>query len=228
MNNTFSLSFPDAVIFDMDGVIIDTKEMVESFWIKKFEQFNLEVPEENFEERFHGRPARLTIDREFSFLSEAERTAMEQEIDEYDSSADQFKLIPGIEPFMRSCMDRGLPIALVTSAMPPKVKVMKKSLSFDPPFKTEVTANRIKHGKPNPECYNLALKELGMAPDNVIVFEDSVSGVMAAAGSNARVIGVNEPHMHDKLLQSGAIRVIRNFKSASVDSGKQSLHFPSD
>lgn len=228
MKNTFYLDFPEAIIFDMDGVIIDTKEMVESFWTNKFEQFGMEVPVENFDERFHGRPAQLTVDQEFSFLPETERIALEQEIEEYDSSIDQFNLIPGIHSFLQSSKDAGIPIALVTSALPPKVEIMKKSLSFDPGFITEVTADRIKQGKPNPECYKLALLELGADPANVLVFEDSISGVRAAAGSHSVVIGVNEPHLHEKLLQKGAIHVIRNFESAVIDSVEKSLHFTSD
>jgi len=221
----FTLTIPDAIIFDMDGVIINSKELVELFWIEKFEQFDLEIPKENFEERFHGRPARLIIDQEFSSLSETERTAMEQEIKEYDSSVDQFDLIPGIQSFLQQCKYADISIALVTSALPPKVKVMKRSLSVEPGFITEVTADRINRGKPHPKCYKLALRELGVDPDNVIVFEDSVSGVQAAVGSHARVIGVNEPHMHATLLQNGAANVIRNFESAVIDSDKQSLHF---
>ena len=227
MKNGFSITIPGAIIFDMDGVIIDSKELVESFWIEKFTQFNLDVPEENFEERFHGRPARLIIDQEFPSLSEAQRTVMEREIKEYDSSVEQFDLIPGIEIFLRQCKKEDIPIALVTSALPPKVNVMKKSLGFDPGFFTEVTADRVENGKPNPECYNLALREMGVAPNNAVVFEDSVSGVQAAAGSKAIVIGVNEPHMHASLKQNGASNTIRNFSEAIIDSDESSLHFTS-
>jgi len=227
MKNGFSITIPGAIIFDMDGVIIDSKELVESFWIEKFTQFNLDVPEENFEERFHGRPARLIIDQEFPSLSKAQRTVMEREIKEYDSSVEQFDLIPGIEIFLRQCKKEDIPIALVTSALPPKVNVMKKSLGFDPGFFTEVTADRVENGKPNPECYNLALREMGVAPNNAVVFEDSVSGVQAAAGSNATVIGVNEPHMHTSLKQNGASNTIRNFTEAIIDSDESSLHFTS-
>jgi HAD superfamily hydrolase (TIGR01509 family) len=225
MQNRFSFDNPDAIILDMDGVIIDTKEMVELFWIEKFKEHNLTVPEENFEERFHGRPARLVIDEEFSVLSENKRDAMEQEIKLYDSSVDQFTLIPGIEEFMRKCRVAGFPLALVTSAMPPKVEVMKGSLSINPEFSTVVTADRITHGKPNSDCYWLALRELGVSPERAIVFEDSVSGVQAAAGTGVTVIGVNEQHMEASLKQSGATAVIRNFLSATIDSNSSSIHF---
>lgn len=227
MKNGFSVAIPGAIIFDMDGVIIDSKELVESFWIEKFRQFNLDVPKENFEERFHGRPARLIIDQEFPSLSEAQRTVMEREIKEYDSSVEEFDLIPGIEIFLRRCKKEDIPIALVTSALPPKVNVMKKSLGFDPGFVTEVTANRVENGKPDPECYNLALREMGIAPNNAVVFEDSVSGVQAAAGSNATVIGVNEPRMHASLKQNGASNTIKNFTQAIIDSDESSIHFTS-
>lgn len=227
MQKRFSIISPEAIIFDMDGVIIDSKELVETFWIKKFRQYNLEIPEKNFEERFHGRPARLIIDQEFSSLTKSERAAMEQEIKEYDSSVEQFKLISGISSFLMQCEKARIPFALVTSALPPKVDIMKKSLGFDPDFVTEVTADRVKNGKPHPECYNLALNELGVSPENTVVFEDSVSGVQAAASSNAIVIGVNEPRMHATLTQNGASNVITSFMSAAIDSDKPTLHFTS-
>lgn len=223
MQKPYSLTIPEAIIFDMDGVIIDSKELVEEFWIKKFKQFNLDVPKDDFEERFHGRPARLIIEQEFQSLSKAERSAMEQEIKEYDSSVDRFKLIPGIDTFLQKCKQSDIPIALVTSALPPKVKVMKTSLGFDPGFITEITANRVEKGKPNPECYTLALNELESDPEKVIVFEDSVSGVQAAAGAHAIVIGVNEPHMHATLIQNGAVNAIQNFESAVIDLPKKSI-----
>ena len=227
MQNRFSVISPEAIIFDMDGVIIDSKELVESFWIEKFRQFNLDIPETNFEERFHGRPARLIIDQEFSSLSKAERAAMEQEIKEYDSSVEQFKLISGISSFILQCEESEIPIALVTSALPPKVDIMKKSLGFEPDFITEVTADRVKNGKPDPECYILALNELGVSPENSVVFEDSVSGVQAAAASNTTVIGVNEPSMHATLMWYGASNVISDFMAAAIDSDKPSLHITS-
>lgn len=225
MQNRFSVISPEAIIFDMDGVIIDSKELVESFWIEKFRQFNLDIPKKNFEERFHGRPARLIIDQEFSTLPKTERAAMEQEIKEYDSSVEKFNLIAGITSFIHQCGKSEIPIALVTSALPPKVDIMKRSLGFDPDFVTEVTADRVKKGKPNPECYILALNELGVSPQNSVVFEDSVSGVQAAAASNATVIGVNEASMHATLIQHGASNVISDFMAAAIDSDKPSLHF---
>jgi len=227
MENTFSFPNTEAIIFDMDGVIIDTKEMVEHFWINKFKEHNLDVPKNNFEERFHGRPSQLIIKQEFSSLSKAEQSAMEEEIKEYDSNLNDFTLIPGIQAFLQQCKDARIPIALVTSALPPKVEVMKNSLSLDPDFVTEVTADRISNGKPNPECYNLALHELDTDPGNVIVFEDSISGVQAAAGSNANVIGVNEPHLHEILLKNGASHAVRNFENAIIHSDKALLRLTS-
>lgn len=214
-----------AIIFDMDGVIIDSKELVESFWIEKFDQFNLPVPTEKFEERFHGRPGRLIIDNEFSSLTEHQRSEMEKEIKEYDSSVTTFQLIPGIEIFLQRCIDINLPIALVTSALPPKVDRMLSSLSLDPPFRTIVTADRVKNGKPNPECYRLAIAELEIEPEEAVVFEDSISGAQAALAAGATVIGVNESHMIDPLQETGTAFVIENFDSVKIDSGSDPVAY---
>lgn len=220
-----------AIIFDMDGVIIDSKELVESFWIEKFNQYNLPVPTDHFEERFHGRPARLIIDEEFSALSQKKRSEMKQEIKKYDASASDFKLISGIEHFLSSCIEQNIPIALVTSALPPKVKRMISSLILNPSFKTIVTADRVENGKPDPECYSLAIKEMGIKPERAIVFEDSISGTISANTAGASVIGVNEPHMSGSLRDAGADFVIENFKGVTVNEKPDStilISFPQD
>lgn len=214
-----------AIIFDMDGVIIDSKELVESFWIERFRQYNLPVPTEKFEERFHGRPGRLIIENEFPSLTEHQRSEMEREIKEYDSSATGFQLIPGVENFLQHCIDINLPIALVTSALPPKVNRMISSLSLTPPFETIVTADRVKNGKPNPECYRLAITEMNIKPTQTVVFEDSISGAQAALAAGATVIGVNAPHMIAPLQNTGATFVIENFDSIHIDNDPESATY---
>jgi HAD superfamily hydrolase (TIGR01509 family) len=217
-----------AIIFDMDGVIIDSKELVESFWIEKLEKYGLHIPKESFDERFHGRPARLIIEKEFSGLDEQEQSAMEKEIKEFDSSVDKFDLIPGVEDFMRQCIEYNIPIALVTSALPPKVDRMLASLSIDPPFETVVTANLVSNGKPSPECYRLAIQKLNITPSEAIIFEDSLSGVQAASGAGANVIGVNEPHMEETLKKAGSSLVIQDFiRTELSDHGDEYIYlFP--
>lgn len=212
-----------AILFDMDGVIIDTKELVESFWIKKMEFHGVTIDDEYFETRVHGRPSRLIIDELFSELPEKERINMEHECIEYDSSQTNFTIVPGVEQLLNQLVLYDIPFGLVTSAMPPKVDVMLNSLSLSSPFQTIVTANLVKNGKPNPECYLLGAEKLGVPSEKVLVFEDSVSGVKAAQNSGATVIGVNESEMAPLLKNAGAIKTIKDFSEVNFNQTKMAI-----
>lgn len=66
----------EALIFDMDGVLIDSKELVEAFWREKLELYGIEIADDELELKFHGRPARLIIDDLFEDMPEHTRAEM--------------------------------------------------------------------------------------------------------------------------------------------------------
>jgi len=206
----------DAVIFDMDGVIIDSKEHVEKFWLQKLEQYNIDPPTENRELKFHGRPARPTVNDLFAELPEETREKIITECAEYDASVTNYKMISGAESFIKECFDADIRIGLVTSALPGKVNRMLEGLSFPSPFEVMVTADQVTNGKPDPECYLKAADKLNINPKKIVVFEDSIAGVKAAAGAGATVVGVNDNHLAQPLLAAGANKIIQDFTSAAV------------
>ena len=208
----------EAVIFDMDGVIIDSKEHVETFWNRKLEQYNIDPPAENRELKFHGRPARPSVNDLFAELPEETREKIITECAEYDASVTNYKMIPGVETFIKQCSDAGIRIGLVTSALPGKVNRMLEGLSYSSPFEVMVTADLVENGKPDPECYRKAAQKLNINPEKLIVFEDSIAGVKAAAGAGATVVGINEPKMESLLKQAGATVTIPNFNRAAIHS----------
>lgn len=214
----------EAVIFDMDGVIIDSKEHVETFWNRKLEQYNIDPPAENRELRFHGRPARPTVNDLFAELPEETREKIITECAEYDASVTNYKMIAGAENFIKRCFDADIRIGLVTSALPGKVDRMLEGLSYPSPFEVMVTADQVKAGKPDPECYQKAADKLNINPEKMVVFEDSIAGVKAAAGAGATVVGINEPKMESLLKQAGATVIIPNFEHASIPSTDGAIH----
>lgn len=211
-----------ALIFDMDGVIIDSKEHVEQFWREKFEKYGVQ-PNKSMEELellYHGRPARLIIDELFGELPESERQKLIDECASHDASKQDYAYIPGVKDILKTCIDLKLNTGLVTSALRDKVQLMLAGLSFDPPFDTIVTAERVKNGKPDPECYLLAAQELGVDPAESIVFEDSMSGVQAAARAGAAVVGINQPSVAEVLKKSGAKLVLPDFRATEIKNGQ--------
>jgi HAD superfamily hydrolase (TIGR01509 family) len=205
-----------AILFDMDGVIIDSKEQVESFWFKKMELYGVSVDKEYLETKVHGRPARQIIDELFSELPQEEREKLDRECTEYDASQDSFSIVDGVEAFIKQLLADDITFGLVTSALPPKVEKMLESLSVQSPFQAIVTANLVQKGKPDPECYLLGAEQLNVPIEQVLVFEDSVSGVKAAYTAGATVVGVNEPHISPMLTESGAAEVIPDFSDTNI------------
>lgn len=208
-----------AIIFDMDGVIINSKEHVEDFWEKKLHQYGIKIPEDEKEKRFHGRPARPTVNDLFAELPVNLREEIIEECAEYDASVEKYPMIPGVDMFISRCADKGIRIGLVTSALPGKVERMLAGLSITNPFEVMVTANQVKNGKPHSECYLLAAEKMNLDPQDIIVFEDSVSGVKSASGAGAAVVGINEGSVADILLDSGASAVQPDFKESVVVEG---------
>ena len=206
----------EAIIFDMDGVIINSKDHVERFWIQKLEEYGIEIPRDEREERFHGRPARPTVNDLFGDLPEEKREEIIKECAEYDASIERYPMIPGVEQFLKECEEAGIRIGLVTSALPGKVERMLAGLSYPSPFGVIVTANLVKNGKPNPECYLLAAEKLDVNPQKLIVFEDSVSGVKSASGAGATVVAINEEKLTQPLLTAGANTVQPDFNSTKI------------
>lgn len=206
----------EAIIFDMDGVIINSKDYVEKFWIEKLEEHNIEIQEDEREKRFHGRPARPTVNDLFADLPKEKREEIIKECGEYDASIESYPMIPGVERFLEQCSENGIRIGLVTSALPGKVDRMLAGLSYPSPFEVMVTADLVEKGKPNPECYLLAAEKLNGDPQKMIVFEDSVSGVEAASRAGATIVGINESKIAGALIAAGAISVQPDLQKAEV------------
>lgn len=210
-----------AIVFDMDGVVINSKDYVEEFWLRKLDEHGIHIPEAEQEERFHGRPARPTVNDLFSELTEEARERIIEECAVHDASIETYPMISGVDDFINHCVDKGIRTGLVTSALPGKVEQMLNGLSADHPFEVIITANLVRHGKPDPECYLMAAEKMGVDAEKIIVFEDSVSGVQAASTAGATVIGVNEESLEDTLKGAGAKYVIRDFLDADVETGEE-------
>ena len=214
----------EAVIFDMDGVIINSKDHVEAFWLEKLDEHGIHVPEEEREKRFHGKPARPTVNDLFSELDESTREKIIKECAIYDASVESYPMIPGVDAFIKQCVETGVRIGLVTSALPGKVDCMLAGLSLTTnPFEVMVTADLVTNGKPDPECYLLAAEKMGIHPGKMIVFEDSVSGVKAASDAGATVLGINEKQFADPLFDSGAQNLLHDFGNQQIKAGNGEL-----
>ncbi|MGC8719004.1 MAG: HAD family hydrolase, partial [Thermodesulforhabdaceae bacterium] len=128
----------------------------------------------------------------------------------------------GVVPFVKSLFDAGIPLGLVSGSFRREVEVFLNYLGILELFSIFVTAEDVKHSKPDPESYLKALDLMSdylnktLNPSSCFAFEDTPAGIEAAKGANIKVIGVE--HSFDRKDLYKADVVIPSFKEMSLDS----------
>ncbi|MDR2910420.1 MAG: HAD family phosphatase [Bacteroidales bacterium] len=201
-----------AVLFDFDGVVMNTESQYTVFWDKQgikylgITDFGMLMKgvtlKEIFQKFFAGRTA------------EQEQIAKELELFE---SRIEYSFIPGFCEFIADLKSNNIKTGLVTSSGSVK---MQNVYHLYPDFKTFfdiiLTAENFLHSKPNPECFMLGMQMLNSEPENTFVFEDSFYGLEAAMRSSAIVAGLTTTNSYAKIVEM-AHYIINDFSSMSFE-----------
>lgn len=201
------------VLFDMDGVLLDTETQYDVFWKRAGERFSLGIP--NFEKQIKGTTLPNILKKYFSEYSKEEVDRLEEDLDKFESQM-EYPEIPGSVKFVESLKAKGLKVGLVTSSTDTKLVGVYREKHFDTLFDTIVSAARVVNGKPSPDCYLLAAKDLGVTPEECIVFEDSFAGIEAGQSAGMTVIGLSTTHSAEKIAEKG-VKVIPNFLNLNFE-----------
>lgn len=180
-----------ALIFDLDGVVVDSMPLHTMAWESYLEK--LGVPRKDVAAQMHGR-RNDEIVREFLGAHIATEVvfehgaAKERLFREMMGSRLASLLVPGIAGFLEQA--REVPVALATNAEPANVSFVLDGAGLREYFPVVVDGSQVKQAKPSPEVYLTAAERLGVAPRNCIVFEDSPVGITAARAARMRVVGI--------------------------------------
>jgi len=207
-----------AVIFDMDGVIVDTnpyhKISLNQFCSKYGYSFN----DEDLINKVYGRTNNEWIRNIFGDLPKErilelgeEKEAMFREI-----YKDVIEPLHGLEDFLKKLTSQNIPVAIGTSAPRSNVDFVLEHTRLQKYFTTILDQSDVEHGKPNPEIYLKVAARMGFAPQQCVVFEDSLSGVESAQRAGAKVVGVTTTHSPQELAHTDL--VIANFTSLDPTS----------
>ncbi len=208
----------EAILFDMDGVIVDTRQSVTAFWENLAEKYQVHLTRADFEQHIYGCPVTHTLDLLFPPLSPDERQSILSSLVDYETNL-TYPAVKGVIPFLRTLKQQDIPTALVTSGDRWKVDRVITQLNLKGLFTIQITVSDIRQGKPHPECYLLAAQCLQRSPEQCIVFEDAISGVKAAVAAGALCVGI-QPSNHAPLLQAGAYWVVPDFTAVSLQDGQ--------
>ena len=216
-----SRSFPfSAVLFDLDGVVIDTTAMHYRVW----ERFGLTrgfVPTGAQLLASNGRPARETLRDWFgAALSEGEIATMMREVEPLVLEAletEPVSEVPGVSEFLQALRAAGVPWALGTSATPAHAERALSRLGLSEAFPVRITAANVVQGKPHPEVYLKAAAALGVPASACLVFEDAVSGLRAARAAGASCVALTTSFPRDVLLREAPHWIAEDFRALPAD-----------
>jgi beta-phosphoglucomutase family hydrolase len=194
--NTGGLTEGLALIFDMDGVIVDSNPVHREAWAAFNRRYGVETTDAMLERMCGRRNDQIVRDFFGGGLPAGEvaaRGAAKEELyREMMASRMEEMLVPGLRPFLD--LYRGAPMAVATNAEPENVDFVLDRAGLRPYFRAVVDGHQAIHPKPHPEIYQRAAALLQIAPANCIVLEDSHTGIAAARAAGMRVIGLRTTH----------------------------------
>lgn len=172
---------PDAILFDLDGVLIDSEGLYTAFWDKTERLFPTGIPD--FAHAIKG----TNLESILLLFKPEERDEILRRILDFDHHL-EYPMFPGAEEFLQLLHRRGIPAALVTSSNPEKMEqLFKQYPHFKDYFGCIVNGSMVTKSKPDPEGYLLAAKILGKDIERCVVVEDSLQGIRAGRAAGAEV-----------------------------------------
>jgi beta-phosphoglucomutase len=171
-----------AVIFDMDGVLIDSYKAHFAGWSRMYRELELDYTEEDFAADF-GRTSRDILFRRFGDkLADARIRELDDRKEALfrDSLRERFTPMDGARELIDALAEDGFRIAVGSSAPPKNIEVCLEKLGHRGAIGAIVTGKDVQRGKPDPQVFQMAAHRLGVEPEHCVVVEDAVHGIQAA------------------------------------------------
>lgn len=175
-----------AVLFDFDGVVVDTETQYSEFWHKMGVEY---LGIDDIEGRVKGQTLTYIYDTFFAGM-EKDQQEITARLNRFEQEM-SFQFIPGVLDFIGELQAKGVKTAVVTSSNQQKMKAVYQAHPELPSLFDEIlTAERFAASKPHPDCFLLGMRLFGTDAESTFVFEDSFNGLKAGLASGARVIGL--------------------------------------
>ncbi|MCR4992315.1 MAG: HAD family phosphatase [Lachnospiraceae bacterium] len=191
----------DAVIFDMDGTLIDSMWMWEQIDIDYLARFGYTLPAD-LQESIEGMSFKETADyiqKRFNIPEDTD-TMMKTWIDmAYELYRTKVDFKPGARKFLTELKRRGIKIGMATSNAMELVDVVLDHLDAHSYFDEIHVSSEVKHGKPFPDIYLLVAEKLGVSHDRCLVFEDILPGIRAGRAARMKVCSVYDRYAHQEI-----------------------------
>ncbi|MEO5789683.1 MAG: HAD family hydrolase [Gelidibacter sp.] len=210
-----------AVLFDMDGVIVNTEPLHHKSYYQMFDDINIEVPDELYAS-FTGQStiaiSRLLIDH-FK-LPMGPQTLVELKRHHFKylfENDDELALLDGVLDLIKDYHHNGLTLVLASSASMENINNIFERFNLNPYFIAKLSGADLKASKPHPEIFENAALASGFERHECMVIEDSTNGIKAAKDAGIFCVGYDSFHSHDQDY-SLADLVISDFEEIAYDT----------
>ncbi|WP_242132871.1 HAD family hydrolase [Aestuariivivens marinum] len=204
-----------AVIFDMDGVIVDSEQLHRKAYQRMFKDVNIDVSDALYES-YTGQatlPICKHLCQHFN-LNEQPETLVALKRKHYKYLFDNdtsFKLIDGVLDLIKNYYNNGLTLVLGSSASMPNIERIFERFDLDRYFKAKLSGAELKESKPHPEIFIKAAQSSGFNTNECMVIEDSTNGIKAAKAAQIFCIAYDSEHSKNQDYTEADI-VISDFK----------------
>lgn len=202
---------PSALIFDLDGVLVDSEPLHQRAKEHAFAQFGIVLPQSVYDE-IKGRPDEATLLEILEargvphFLPELRRHKRHF----FQAIQHELRAVAGAVEFIRWARPR-FRLALATSSTARNRDLAFGVLGVGDHFESVVDAGRHRTPKPNPEVFQVAMADLGVGPEDCWIVEDSINGIRAAKAAGCATVAITTTFEREKLLAAGADLVVDSF-----------------
>lgn len=205
-----------ALLFDLDGTLLHSDPLHVQVFMEMFEERGRAIDEAFYFEKIHGTHNLETFPHLFPgedavALSDQKEARFRERLD------DGHPPMPGATALLDRAEASGWKVAVVTNAPRVNAEHMLSAIGLKDRFAVLVIGDECPRGKPAPDPYLEAMKRLGVAPADCIAFEDSPSGMMAAAASGAYAVGIRSSADDKTLRAAGAAATLEDYTDPALE-----------
>ena len=207
------------VIFDMDGVIINSEPQHYEAYVMFCGDYGVEFPYEIYKSFIGSTHAKVCqyMKEHFAIpVSEEEMQEKLRQYREYLVETKGYEEIAGIKELIKDLHKNGMKLAIASSSPEKEIHKVVKSLRLESYFTKLVSGEKVAHPKPAPDVFLKAAKELELSVEECIIIEDSGNGVKAAKAAGIPAIGFYNPDSGEQDLSKAAI-VVEGFEEVDYD-----------
>ncbi len=204
------------VIFDVDGVLVDSYAAHLESWKRLGAELGRDLTEAQFASTF-GRTSRDIIAELFGETDPARIGRLDERKEQFyrDSIRGRVPVMPGAVELVESCRRAGLRLGVGSSGPPENVQLVCDAMDLTRRLSAIVTGRDVTRGKPDPQVFLLAAKQMAIAADRCVVVEDAPAGIEAARRAGMKSIALTSTHPAEAF--DGADLIVASLSGLDAD-----------